>query len=70
VAQFAQRLRLNLADAFASDCERLADFERVLRTASRYGIKCGATMPMNSRDVITLVFFQNLGECRWLTVIR
>ena len=27
-------------------------------------IRCGATMLMNSREVITLVFFQNLGKCR------
>ena len=33
-------------------------------------IRCGATMLMNSRDVITLVFFQNLGKCRWLPVNR
>ena len=34
----------------------------------RYPIRCGATMPMNSRDVITFVFFQNLGKCLWLPV--
>jgi hypothetical protein len=33
-------------------------------------LTCGATMLMNSRDVITLVFFQNLGKCRWLPVTR
>ena len=32
-------------------------------------IKCGATMSI-SREVITLVFFQNLGKCRWLPVTR
>lgn len=26
-----------------------------------HGTRCGATTLMNSRDVITLVFFQNLG---------
>ncbi len=26
--------------------------------------RCGATISTNSRDVITLVFFQNLGKCR------
>lgn len=35
-----------------------------------YVIRCGATMPMNSREVITLVFFQNLGKCFWLPVTR
>ena len=29
-----------------------------------HGRRCGATMLMNSRDVITLVFFQNSGKCR------
>jgi hypothetical protein len=28
-----------------------------------YFIKCGAESPTNSRDVMTLVFFQNLGKC-------
>ena len=61
----------DLADAFARYCERLADFfEGVLRTAPRYGMRCGATMPMNSRDVIVLVCFQNFGKWRWLPVIR
>jgi hypothetical protein len=36
----------------------------------RYRIKCCATMLMNSREVITLVLFQNIGKCRWLPVIR
>src|ERR1017187_5657359 len=36
----------------------------------RQGMRCGATMPMNSRDVVTLVFFQNLGKCRWSPVTR
>jgi|GEM_PF-3677333 len=40
------------------------------RSPKAYGIKCGATMLMNSREVITLVFFQNLGKCRKLPVIR
>ena len=35
-----------------------------------YGSKWGATMSINSRDVITLVFFQNFGKCRWLPVSR
>jgi hypothetical protein len=26
------------------------------------GMRCGPTMLMNSREVITLVFFQNLGK--------
>ena len=29
-----------------------------------HGIRCGAAMLMNSRDVITFVFFQNFGKCR------
>src|SRR6266849_1168203 len=33
-------------------------------------MRWGATMLMNSRDVITLVFFQNFGKCRWLPVTR
>jgi hypothetical protein len=33
-------------------------------------MRCGATMLMNSRDVITLVIFQNFGKCRWLPVTR
>jgi hypothetical protein len=35
-----------------------------------YRIKCGATMLMNSRDVITLVFLQNFGKCLGFPVIR
>src|SRR5579862_1149189 len=35
-----------------------------------YRIKCCATMLMNSREVITLVLFQNIGKCRGLTVIK
>jgi hypothetical protein len=27
--------------------------------------RCGATILMNSRDVITFVFFHNFGKCRW-----
>ena len=34
------------------------------------GLRCGVTMPMNSRDVITLVFFQNLGKYLGLPVTR
>jgi hypothetical protein len=30
----------------------------------------GATILMNSREVITLVCFQNGGKCRWLPVTR
>ena len=35
-----------------------------------HGMRCGATTLINSRDVITLVFFQNFGKCRWLPVTR
>ena len=40
------------------------------RVARAHVMRCGATMLMNSRDVITLVFFQNLGKCRWFPVTR
>src|SRR6266851_2001542 len=33
-------------------------------------MRWGATMLISSRDVITLVFFQNFGKCRWLPVTR
>lgn len=68
---FLSALASIMPDAFASDRKRLSDFlQRVLRAAPRQGMKCGATMLMNSRDVITLVFFQNFGKCRWLPVIK
>src|SRR3989442_1211687 len=35
-----------------------------------HGMRCGATTLINSRDVITLVFFQNFGKCRWLPVTK
>lgn len=41
-----------------------------IRRFTSHDIKCGATMLMNSRDVITLVFFQDLGKCRRLPVTR
>ena len=43
---------------------------RAYPSGRRYVIRCGATMLMNSREVITLVFFQNLGKCLWLPVTR
>jgi hypothetical protein len=33
-------------------------------------IICGATMLMNSREVITLVFFQNFGKCLTFPVTK
>jgi hypothetical protein len=36
----------------------------------RYFIKCGAVRLMNSRVVMILVFFQNLGKCFRLPVIK
>ena len=35
-----------------------------------YDSRCGATMSMNSREVITLVCFQNFGKWRVLPVTR
>jgi hypothetical protein len=35
-----------------------------------HGMRCGATTLINSRDVITLVFFQNFGKWPWLPVTR
>lgn len=68
--QLPQGPGFELADAFARYCERLPDRLQVLRTTSRYEVKCGATMPMNSRDVIPLICFQNSGKCRRLPVMR
>jgi hypothetical protein len=34
-----------------------------LSSGLRYFIKCGATRLINSRGVMILVFFQNLGKC-------
>jgi len=49
----------------------VAEGQRDANDAPREGSGvCGATMLMKSRDVITLVFFQNLGKCRWLPVTR
>jgi hypothetical protein len=33
-------------------------------------MRCGVTISINSRDVITFVFFQNFGKCRRLPVTR
>ena|SRR5438034_719166 len=66
MTQLPERFGFDLADAFARYCERPAHFfEGVLRTAPPYGMKCGATMPMNSR-VITLVCLQNFGNVVFL----
>ena len=35
-----------------------------------YVVRCGVTRLTNSRDVMTLVFFQNLGKCRVFPVRR
>ena len=40
------------------------------KLAGRHGTKCGATIPISSREVMILVFFQNLGKWRWLPVTR
>jgi hypothetical protein len=40
----------------------------IKRQGHPHEVRCGATMLMNSLDVITLVFFQNFGKCRWLPV--
>jgi hypothetical protein len=40
----------------------------LFKATPRNEMRCNDTD--NSRDVITLVFFQNLGKCRWLPVTR
>lgn len=66
----------SLRDSAPAGCPSRIESPSVRQTVCRlarplrYGMKCGATMLMNSREVITLVFFQNLGKCRWLPVIR
>lgn len=42
----------------------------LLIVAIKAGTRCGATISINSREVTTLVFFQNFGKCRWFPVIR
>jgi len=46
------------------------DCTRIHKQCLRHGMRCGATMLMNSRDVITLVFFQNFGKCLVFPVTR
>jgi len=56
--------------------KRTRDGERARNLAPRLAaqsetlhvMRCGATMLMSSRDVITFVFFQNFGKCRWFAV--
>ena len=60
------RIKLERKPSYASG--RNPDESPTIR--ARYRIKCGATMLMNSRELITLVVFQNFGKCRWLPVIR
>jgi hypothetical protein len=52
-------------NAIVSDC-----IYDALRREALQEIRCGATMLRNSRDVTTVVCFQNLGKCRWLPVTR
>jgi hypothetical protein len=35
---------------------------RAVRSDGGHGVRCGATMPIKSLDVITLVCFQNFGR--------
>lgn len=49
-----------------SRCVHFLEFVRLLAQASR----CGATRVRNSREEISLVFFQYIGKCRWLPVNR
>ena len=43
---------------------------RSWQRSGTYARRCGVIRLRNSRDVMTLVFFQNLGKCRVFPVTR